>query len=684
MNALFAGLGAILGLLLGRWPSTAAMVVISLCCLPVTIWSVRKGALPWFASGLLIGLLFALIAYRLPLEEGATEIEAIVIRKSDDYVIAQRWFSRYYVYAKGNSFEVGDVLRISGKAVAYERASYESRFDFGEYLLNLGVRQEIVGAKFAEVFSTPIRLRSWETSFLSGLSDEAKALLDSLLFGKKDYGSSVIAKADSLNLLFLLSASGLFYSGFLRLLETVAGWKWKEGAPYVALGVGLFFLPFSLHKVGILRAFLVRLLRLAGRKWDVDYLLALSLSALFLLSLDFHLAYDTGFLIGYGLCLFLYAGRNALKHLSTIREKLHGMAFIRVFLLPMGLSSGGAIHVLGIPFLFVLLPLSVVTLALGWVSFFIHVPFVPVFNGLASAIDGTLSFFDAIDLAIPLPAMAVGTVAVFYFVLAFVLFCLEIRAKRIAFGVSAAAIGLYVVSLAPIVPALTQSVSFVNVGQGDCTLIQHGMNAVMVDTGGQIGFDMATESLIPYLRKRRIYRLDAVIATHQDYDHMGAVESLRSHFPVGAYLTKREEFPYRVGEIALTNYNVYDGDGENDSSLVLGLSLLGRSWLIMGDAPAWVERKIVEDHPSLDCDVLKVGHHGSNTSTCDEFLDAVTPSVAVISCGKKNKYGHPTKQVLSRLRARKIAIRRTDEEGTIEYRSIVSVRNAKSSKFLFP
>jgi hypothetical protein len=89
---------------------------------------------------------------------------------------------------------------------------------------------------------------------------------------------------------------------------------------------------------------------------------------------------------------------------------------------------------------------------------------------------------------------------------------------------------LYVTSLVPLVPAITQEVSFINVGQGDSILIRDGYHAALLDTGGNISFDMAEEVLIPYLRKKRIYHLDYLIASHGDYDHIGAKDSLLKNF----------------------------------------------------------------------------------------------------------------------------------------------------------
>ena len=90
----------------------------------------------------------------------------------------------------------------------------------------------------------------------------------------------------------------------------------------------------------------------------------------------------------------------------------------------------------------------------------------------------------------------------------------------------------------------------------------------------------------------------------------------------------------------------------------------------MGDAPKWVENEIMKDHESIPCDILKVGHHGSDTSSSDKFIQYTSPEVAIVSCGKNNKFGHPSKSVVDTLNKYHIPIRRTDLEGTITYKQL--------------
>ena len=193
----------------------------------------------------------------------------------------------------------------------------------------------------------------------------------------------------------------------------------------------------------------------------------------------------------------------------------------------------------------------------------------------------------------------------------------------------------------------------------------------MIDTGGYKSFDMATETLIPFMNKKKITHINALILTHDDFDHSGAKDSLIENFKVDNLLTNKTQFPYKIGDLNIENLNTFDFTEENDSSLVLSLEFIGKKFLFTGDASVNTEEKILEKY-NVDCDILKVGHHGSNTSTSEKFLKAASPDEAVISCGAKNYYGHPHKEIIDRLNKYNVKIRRTDIEGTICYFSLIA------------
>ena len=232
-----------------------------------------------------------------------------------------------------------------------------------------------------------------------------------------------------------------------------------------------------------------------------------------------------------------------------------------------------------------------------------------------------------------------------------------------------------------------------DVGQGESLLIQDGSSAVLIDGGGLGRRDMATSVLLPALAKRGVRRLSAVVLTHPDFDNCGGLLDITSYIPVDEvwiapgsgnsscafeliskpWLRLRlawEGSRIEVGRWTLTSLHPPPGSRirGNDQSLVLVATALNRKILLTGDLEDWGERALISKFGAagLDADILKVAHHGSNSSTSSQFLDAVSPRLALISAGVRNRYGHPSQRVLDRLRAHGIGVLRTDQLGDID------------------
>ena len=236
-------------------------------------------------------------------------------------------------------------------------------------------------------------------------------------------------------------------------------------------------------------------------------------------------------------------------------------------------------------------------------------------------------------------------------------------------------------------------IDIIDVGQGDSILIHLNRKNILIDTGGDTSYssnkdgEIFFNTIYPALKSNGIKKLDYLILSHGDKDHMGEakkiVESISVNkviFNVGNYnylekdlikTLKRKNIKYykNIENIYIGNTSIYflnTGvyNNENDNSNVLYFIVNNYKFLLMGDASKIREKDILETYNLEDIDFLKIGHHGSNTSSSKEFIESINPKYNLISVGVDNKFNHPRKEVLKILSNRKIY--RTDKEGTIE------------------
>jgi competence protein ComEC len=235
----------------------------------------------------------------------------------------------------------------------------------------------------------------------------------------------------------------------------------------------------------------------------------------------------------------------------------------------------------------------------------------------------------------------------------------------------------------------TLQVHFINVGQGDSILIQVNNKNLLIDSGP----NKSEDKLKKYLKKLNISKFDYIIATHPHEDHIGNMSYIINNFDVLNFYAPKVENSTKAFEtmveslirkdlkikvlkaniksidlgknIVVDVFSPFSNSYEdlNNYSPIVKISYGNTSFLFTGDAEELSENEVLNAGFDLKCDVLKIGHHGSSSSTSEKFLKASNPSIAVISVGEDNTYGHPTDTVLSRLKETKIY--RTDINGNI-------------------
>jgi len=252
------------------------------------------------------------------------------------------------------------------------------------------------------------------------------------------------------------------------------------------------------------------------------------------------------------------------------------------------------------------------------------------------------------------------------------------------------------VSLAAQRPTMT--VHFIDVGQGDCSLIQTPSGKTILIDGGPEDpyYDAGKERVVPYLAALGVKKIDAVFISHAHRDHIGGLPAILSSFPVDKVYDSGYVYPSPIYEKLLKQINTakityviaragmkveldplieikvlappknLPWDDPNNNSVVVQIKYKDIAFLFTGDIEADAEDSLIRQYRyGLESQILKVPHHGSKTSSTDDFLDAVNPEVAVIQVGRGNRFGHPNANVLRRYKDFGVRLYRNDTDGTV-------------------
>ena len=239
-------------------------------------------------------------------------------------------------------------------------------------------------------------------------------------------------------------------------------------------------------------------------------------------------------------------------------------------------------------------------------------------------------------------------------------------------------------------PQGEMSVSFVDVGQGDCIFVRLPNSETMLVDCGEYS---ERENVKDFLDNQNVSKIDYLVASHPHADHIGAMAYIIENFEVGqffmpdceadtkAFVTMLEALYeknvksnlVKAGDVIFENESfrcdvlspvLETYDNTNDYSVVMRLSCGKKTFLLTGDAEEYALKRIDQ---SLKADVLKLGHHGSSTSTNQKLLKKISPKYGVISCGEGNSYGHPHKEVIKLLKDSDVKFYRTDKDGTVTF-----------------
>ena len=571
-------------------------------------------------------------------------------------------------------------------------------FDYGLYLKSRGIFKTAVADSFQvkeeknHFYTRFVRfLIKGKFQYTDHLDEVGKGLITGVLFGDTDsMEESVYETFRNNGTAHILAVSGLHVGILYGIYKTFAG-KRKNYIAIFLLAVMVFsYGTVSLWSPSVLRASLMIGFSVTARALDLRYdmITALSAVALILIWENPYVIFGAGFQMSFLAILSI----GFLKPMVP-KKVPDGMALVLAVNGGLTLYQMYQFNYISFVSVFVNIPVVFLTGILVPVAFISFLLFLAVGDsGIAGYLTDRLAFllmkinqwssfegYGAMDVISPPLWLVAGLYLFVFFWASEYRMVLSLRGERRKLKVWIAGILFYaaVVGAFNDSPVADADLVFVDVGQGDCLHVRSEGNHMLIDGGGNMNYNIGKNTLKPYLLKNGVRRIDAALATHLHTDHFLGLEQLKEEYPVEKLWTgmiKGDQLRLSNQVLVKTLWPLsIDGDtGQEENYQCSVFMIYFGPWkvLITGDLDEEGEKKLLKEYKGTDmlkADILKIGHHGSKSSTCDAFLEEVDPTFAVIQVGEGNRYGHPDRKVIEKCEKKGIMVLRNDKDGAIGF-----------------
>lgn len=576
-----------------------------------------------------------------------------------------------------NNLSYGDKIKVKGTLITPSKNTNQNTFNYQKYLYYKKIYYLVEATSINKIANNRNYLYTIKNTLYQKI-DKLKSsnYIKTLLFCDNTLSKEIKESYRINGISHLFSVSGMHINFFVSIIYLYLNKiTYNKRIKYLITNIFIITYLILFPSSSLLRSAVMSIL------YSINYLLKLKIKKIDILLLTLGVSllinpfiiYDLGYIYSYTITFFLVLSSSTLKKKNKINKIIYISLLSFLVSIPITIYNSYEINIISILLNIILVPIiSIIILPLTILTYIFPIldSVLYLFTNTLETISLFISKINITKIIFPKPSLLI-------IVLYYIIFLLSYQNKKYFY---LNIILLIIIYISPYLNSNFEVVMF-EVGEADCHLIKYpyNKNTILIDTGKN-EYKIKNE-VIPYLKSIGIKKIDYLIITHGDEDHIGGSITLINNFQVKNVILNKGTFtdiekeliknlnkkkiPYQINinKINLSNHTIYllnntKYNNENDNSIITYFTYQKYKFLYMGDASITTEDNLLENYNLNNISILKVGHHGSNTSSSKDFISQINPSISLISVGENNIYHHPNKEVINNLS--KSRIYRTD------------------------
>lgn len=576
-----------------------------------------------------------------------------------------------------NNLSYGDKIKVKGTLITPSKNTNQNTFNYQKYLYYKKIYYLVEATSINKIANNHNYLYTIKNTLYQKINKlKSSNYIKTLLFCDNTLSKEIKESYRINGISHLFSVSGMHINFFVSIIYLYLNKiTYNKRIKYLITNIFIITYLILFPSSSLLRSTVMSIL------YSINYLLKLKIKKIDILLLTLGVSllinpfiiYDLGYIYSYTITFFLVLSSSTLKKKNKINKIIYISLLSFLVSIPITIYNSYEINIISILLNIILVPIiSIIILPLTILTYIFPIldSILYLFTNTLETISLFISKINITKIIFPKPSLLI-------IVLYYIIILLSYQNKKYFY---LNIILLIIIYISPYLNSNFEVVMF-EVGEADCHLIKYpyNKNTILIDTGKN-QYKIKNE-VIPYLKSIGIKKIDYLIITHGDEDHIGGSITLINNFQVKNVILNKGTFtdlekeliknlnkkkiPYQINinKINLSNHTIYllnntKYNNENDNSIITYFTYQKYKFLYMGDASINTEDNLLENYNLNNISILKVGHHGSNTSSSKDFISQINPSISLISVGENNIYHHPNKEVINNLS--KSRIYRTD------------------------